>query len=70
MKNFGVTDYTPDTLLAFYRNNCLSSRPKTWSKKSCNVHKKGGAQLQCMNNHYAKIEYKGMKTVGVKDYTN
>ena len=23
-----------------------------------------------MNNHYAKFEYKGMKTVGVKDYTN
>ena len=23
-----------------------------------------------MNNHYAKIEYKGMKTVGVTDYTN
>ena len=23
-----------------------------------------------MNNHYAKIEYKGIKTVGVTDYTN
>ena len=23
-----------------------------------------------MNNHYAKFEYKGMKTVGVTDYTN
>ena len=32
--------------------------------------KNGGAQLQCMNNHYAKFEYKGMKTVGVTDYTN
>ena len=30
----------------------------------------GGAHLQCMNNHYAKFEYKGMKTVGVTDYTN
>ena len=29
-----------------------------------------GAHLQCMNNHYAKFEYKGMKTVGVTDYTN
>ena len=28
-----------------------------------NVHKIGGAHLQCMNNHYAKIKYKGMKTV-------
>ena len=35
-----------------------------------NVHKMGGAHLQCMNNHYAKFEYKGMKTVGVTDYTN
>ena len=30
----------------------------------------GGAHLQCMNNHYGKFEYKGMKTVGVTDYTN
>ena len=35
-----------------------------------NVHKKGGAHLQCVNNHYAKFEYKGMNTVGVTDYTN
>ena len=35
-----------------------------------NVHKIGGAHLQCMNNHYAKIKYKGMKTVGVTDYPN
>ena len=35
-----------------------------------NVHKLGGAHLQCVNNHYAKFEYKGMNTVGVSDYTN
>ena len=35
-----------------------------------NVHKIGGAHLQCVNNHYAKYEYKGMNTVGVTDYTN
>ena len=29
-----------------------------------------GAHLQCVNNHYAKFEYKEMKTVGVTDYTN
>ena len=29
-----------------------------------------GAHLQCMNKHCAKFEYKGMKTVGVTDYTN
>ena len=35
-------------------------------KKSLNVHKIGGAHLQCVNNHYAKFEYiKGMNTVGV-----
>ena len=27
------------------------------------------AHLQCVNNHYAKFEYKGMKLVGVTDYT-
>ena len=35
-----------------------------------NVHKMEGAHLQCMNNHYGKFEYKGMKTVGDTDYTN
>ena len=30
----------------------------------------GGAHLQCVNNHYAKFEYKGMNTVGATDYTN
>ena len=34
------------------------------------MHKIGGAHLQYVNNHYAKFEYKGTKTVGVKDYTN
>ena len=34
------------------------------------MHKIGGAHVQCMENHYAKFEYKGMKTVGVTDYTN
>ena len=35
-----------------------------------NVHKIEGAQLQCVNNHYAKFEYKVMKTTGVvTDYT-
>ena len=30
----------------------------------------GGAHHQCVNNHYAKFEYKVMNTVGVTDYTN
>ena len=29
-----------------------------------------GAHVQCMNNHYAKFKYLGIKIVGVKDYTN
>ena len=33
-------------------------------------HKIRGAHLQCVNNHYAKFEYKGMNAVGVTDYTN
>ena len=32
-----------------------------------NVHKIEGAYLQCVNNHYAKFEYKGMKTIWVTD---
>ena len=28
-----------------------------------------GVHLQSVNNHYAKFEYKGIKTVGVTDYT-
>ena len=35
-----------------------------------NVHKIGGAHLQSVNNHNAKFENKGMKTVGVTDYKN
>ena len=35
-----------------------------------NVHKNRGEHLQCMNNHYAKFEYKGMKIAGVTVYTN
>ena len=34
------------------------------------MHKIEGAHLQCVNNQYAKFEYKGMKSVGVTDYTN
>ena len=31
---------------------------------------KEGANLQYKNNHSEKFDYKGMKTVGVTDYTN
>ena len=29
-----------------------------------------GAHVQCVNNHNAKFEYKGMKTAGITDHTN
>ena len=35
-----------------------------------NVHKIEGANLQCVNDHYAKFECKEIRTVGVTDYTN
>ena len=40
------------------------------SKNITNVHKIGGAHLQCVNIRYAKFEYKGTKPVGITDYTN
>ena len=33
-------------------------------------HKIEGAHLQCVNNHYAKFEYKEINTVEVTDYTS
>ena len=49
---------------------CLSSRPPKMKSKLWNVHKIGCTNLQCVNNHYAKFEYKGMNTIGITDYTN
>ena len=39
-------------------------------KCSSNEHKKVCAHIQYVINHYAKLEYKEMKSVGVTDYTN
>ena len=71
MNTVGVTDYT----------NYASPKHYGWKKKSeFNTRQKNkkklkelkikGEHLQCVNNHYAKFEYKGMKTVGVSDFTN
>ena len=38
-------------------------------KNASNVHNMWGAHHQYMNNDYGKFEHKGMKTVGVTDYT-
>ena len=77
MKTFGVTDYTNLAPLKCCgrtdrQEKCLSSTPikNEKKKKMTQFHKKRGAHLQCVNNHYAKFEYKGMNSVGVTDYTN
>ena len=50
---------------------CLGSTPIKNEKKTMKQSRKiEGAHLQCVSNHYAKFEYKGMNTVGVTDYTN
>ena len=50
----------------------ISKLNRTKKKKEylSNVRNVNGAHVQCMKNHYAKFEYKGMKTVGVTDYIN
>ena len=55
---------------AFRKGKNVCSTPFKIKKNKINVHKIEGANLQCVNNHYAKFEYKGMNTVGVTDYTN
>ena len=74
MKTAGVTDYTNQTPSKHFElKKCLSSRRpeliKIFLKCAQNI-ECTKSHLQCVNNHYAKFEYKGMKTVGVTDYTN
>ena len=58
--NVGVTDYTkPMYPLPISDGKCLSSTPVKMSKCLSYVHKIEGAHFQCVNNHYAKFEYKG-----------
>ena len=71
METVGVTDYTNQTPpMHFGLKKCLSSTPVKMLKYLSTVHKIGSAHLQCMNNHYAKFEYKGMKTIWITDYTS
>ena len=51
-------------------NNVQHHSKMKKKKKNWNVHIIDGAHLQYANNHYAKFEWKGMKTFGVTDYTN
>ena len=45
------------------------SKFKTLKKRKKNINDMciGEAHLQCVNNHYAKLEYKGMNTIKVTD---
>ena len=43
--------------------NVYVQHPSKMRKYFTNVHKMGFAHVQCVNSHYAKFEYKGMKTV-------
>ena len=57
------------TLLAFWMDKISKfNRPKKIRKDLSNVHKL--TYVQCMNNHYATLEYQGMKTFGVTYNTN
>ena len=75
MNTVGVTDYTTLAPLKCCgwmdrQEKCLVQHSSEIRKKMKQFHKIEGAHLQCVNNHYAKFEYKGMNTVGVTDYTN
>ena len=62
MKSVGVTDYINQTPSKHFgwKNVYLQHPPEM--KKIFMVHKIDGAHHQCVNNHYTKFEYKGMKT--------
>ena len=72
MKTVGVTDYTnwaPSK--HFYGGKTKFKTPKMNKKQDQTLLWTCVASefLQCVNNHYAKFEYKGMKYVSITDYT-
>ena len=64
MKIVGVTDYTNQTPSKHFEQKKMSKfkTPKNEKKSFMKCAKKGGAQFQCVDNYFAKFEYKGMKT--------
>ena len=62
MKNIGSYNYTNQT-------SQITVQHPSMRKYCSNVHKIGGAHLQCMDSHYTKFEYKGIKTLRVNNYT-
>ena len=67
MKTAGVTDYTNQIPPKHFEGiKYLSSTDlKRIRKYLSNVQKLDGAHVQCMNKHYARFEYKEIKTFGV-----
>ena len=71
MNTLGVPDYTNQAPPKISKGKSDSvQNPSKIKKYLLNVHKMVCANLQCVNNHFAKFEYIGMNTVGVTDYTN
>ena len=70
-KTVGVIDYTNQTTPKHFGwKKCLSSTPVKIEKLYVKRAQNWRCTSSIVNNHYAKFEYKGMKTVGVTDYTN
>ena len=68
MKTVGFTDYTNQTPLRISDGkNVLSSTPVKKEKMCIKCAQYKNAHIQCVNNHF---ECKGLKNVGVTDYTN
>ena len=53
--------YTNQTPQAFRVEKMSQFKTLKMRKYLSNVHKIKGAHRQCVNNHYAKFEYKGIK---------
>ena len=70
MEIVGVTDYPNQTTSEHFMKIKSKFKIPKMTKISLNVYKILGTHLQCVNNHYAKFQYKRMKTVGVTDHTN
>ena len=70
MKIAGVTVYTNQTFLSISDGKMFTFNIPQKRKYLLNVHKINGAHFICMNNRYAKFEYKRLKSVGVTYYAN
>ena len=71
MKTVGVTDYSNQTPSKHFEQKKTSKfkTPKN-EKKIVKCARIRDTHGQCVNEHYAKFEYKGRNTVEVTDNTN